>query len=572
MKSLSLFSGIGGIEIALSQIGIETSAFCDWEAYCQQVLQNRWPGTPVFGDIKELDVLKLESAGVSTEDIKIITGGYPCQSHSVAGKRMGRNDERHLWPEMFRLIKSIEPDYIIGENVEGLLSSSDGTVFGDVLADMSSVGYRVGWCCYPASDIGCSHERYRVFSFGLRENHSGWMPDKNVVADSVMAWLSYAKWPALPGYKQRVYEPPRVIFEDKDKDRAKRVKAIGNAVSPMQIFPLVLALVCRGDMNYLDFSNIDTKWLNACVNVRMFDKKLAVLEECFKLVKSVIDQAPGKVFAYLENTVWLMGTRPFIGKPGPVVSKWKKWGYIARYTTCMEYKHDFNTASLRNNFPVYSGDKHHGSEQWRDMGDALWRTPTSECGVKISSLMDKDGNPPSKLGTTTYRRNKDGSVAVQSVTLNQQVTMAHEWESALWATPQANTTSGELPEYLVNSKGEHPVPGEKMYRKDSGRMVQTALTTQVKMWPGEAEEPPKTPISVIWPRPSTHCAEDVVSCVYSPSKSGATIDRDARSIGGQTRNDESRLGRDVNGISSWLDKVKLVKVYLCMMTNRCFCP
>ena len=167
------------------------------------------------------------------------------------------------------------------------------------------------------------------------------------------------------------------------------------------------------------------------------------------------------------------------------------------------------------------------------MDDALWRTPTSECGVKITSLMDKEGNPPSKLGVTTYRRNKDGTVAVQSVTLNQQVAMCHEWESALWATPQANTTAGELPEHLVNSKGEEPKPGEKMYRRDSGRMVQTALTTQVKMWPGESDVAPDCPISILWPRPSTHNSSEVTDCVYSPSKTSDTIERTARSASGK---------------------------------------
>ena len=533
MKSLSLFSGIGGIELALSQIGIEPVAFCDLEKYCQQILGRRWPEVPVFGDVKELDIAQLEASGVPVDDIKIITGGYPCQSHSVAGKRKGRDDERHLWPEMFRLIQSISPDYIIGENVEGLLSSSEGTVFGDVLRDMSSLGYRVGWCCYPASDIGCAHERYRVFSFGLRETHSGWMPDKTVVMDAVMAWLAYAKWPALPGYKQRVYEPPRVIFEDTDKDRSKRVKAIGNAVSPMQIFPIALALMCRGDIEYIDFSGVEQDWLEACVNVRMFDKKLAVLEECFRLVRTVIEQPIGKTFAHLDNNVWHTGPKPFVGKPGQQVSKWKKWGYVSHGTTCIDYKHNFNTTTLRAQFPPYLGDRHHGSEQWRDMDDALWRTPTSECGVKITSLMDKEGNPPSKLGVTTYRRNKDGTVAVQSVTLNQQVAMCHEWESALWATPQANTTAGELPEHLVNSKGEEPKPGEKMYRRDSGRMVQTALTTQVKMWPGESDVAPDCPISILWPRPSTHNSSEVTDCVYSPNKTSDTIERTARSASGK---------------------------------------
>lgn len=467
MKTLSLFSGIGGIELALAQIGVEPVAFCDNESFCQKILRKHWGNVPVFDDVCQLDIARLMASGVPVAGINMITGGYPCQSHSVAGKRLGRDDERYLWPEMSRLIAEIKPEYVIGENVEGLLSSSDGAVFGEILSDMSNMGYKVGWCCYPASDVGCVHPRKRVFSFGIKDN-SGWMPDKTLVQDALVGWLTYSMWPALPGQKQKTYEPSRVVFVDADKDRSKRIKAIGNAVSPMQIFPIVLAVLCRGDISYLDFTDVNMQWRRICSEVYMFEHKLAVIEECFGLVNNVFSQSSSKTFAHLREASWYVGDRPFIGKTISKITNWPKWGYVCG-NQCMTYKPDYDKSTL-------------------------------------------------------YRQ------LVLDTSCNHRV---YKNESALWATPQSNTTAGELPEHLVNNKGNTVQPGEKMYRRDTGRMVQTALTTQVKMWPGEHVDFSYQPVSVFWPRPSNTDVSQVLNYIYPTYNEFESLSQCAKSSSGK---------------------------------------
>lgn len=96
-------------------------------------------------------------------DVSLVTASWPCQPHSVAGKRAGSADERHLWPEVTRMLRTIEPEWFLGENVPGLRSSGDGLNFGGVVGDLAEMGYRVGWASFSASDVGNPHKRERVF-------------------------------------------------------------------------------------------------------------------------------------------------------------------------------------------------------------------------------------------------------------------------------------------------------------------------------------------------------------------------------------------------------------------------
>ncbi|MBS1722829.1 MAG: DNA (cytosine-5-)-methyltransferase [Armatimonadetes bacterium] len=527
---MSLFAGIGGIDLALEQLGVRSVAFCDWEPYCQKVLSARWPGVPVFGDVKDLSVTELADKDIDINQIQMVTGGFPCQPHSISGLRKAKSDERHLWPEMARVLKEVEPAYILAENVDGLLSSANGEVLGDVLCDLADMGYAVGWSCYAASHTGCMHERYRVFSFGIKPDEPVWMPDRKIVSEQIVGWLTYSRWPALAGCFQRAFEPARVVFSDPDKDRSSRIKAIGNAVSPHQVFPMVVALLCRGDSSYLDFSDTADEWLEACAMSRMFESKLLTLESCFALVRDTLARAPGKQFAHRVNQTWYLGAKPYIGASTvPLVTKWRKHGRLTGKQSCVAFEPSVRpTDTLLGQFPPQRGDDSLGAVLWCDMDGALWRTPTGECGVKPEQLIDKEGRPPSKLGVTIYRRNKDGTVAKQSVTLNQQVEMCHNWEVALWATPAANTTAGELPEHLVNRFGQEPKPGEKLYRRESGRVVQTALSTQVKMWPGEwgeAHDPHKMGLGHLWSVPSDGEVADNLGCPERTIKQGPAIDR-----------------------------------------------
>jgi DNA (cytosine-5)-methyltransferase 1 len=164
LQHLDLFSGIGGFSLGLETAGLaETVAFCDIEDYCQKVLNKHWPHVPIFSDIKELNYETLRAKGIN--NIDIITGGYPCQPFSVAGRKKGEQDPRHLWPEYFRLVKELRPTWVIGENVSGHIKQGLDTV----LENLESEGYSTRTFSISASSIGANHKRERVWILA----HSG---------------------------------------------------------------------------------------------------------------------------------------------------------------------------------------------------------------------------------------------------------------------------------------------------------------------------------------------------------------------------------------------------------------
>ena len=158
LRHLDLFSGIGGFSLALEATGgFETVAFCDIEEFPRKVLQKHWPHVKQYKDIKELNYEQLKADGLVPIDI--ITGGYPCQPFSVAGRKKGEKDPRHLWPEYFRLVKELRPTWVIGENVGGHIKLGLDTV----LENLESEGYAVRTFSIPASAIGANHKRERVW-------------------------------------------------------------------------------------------------------------------------------------------------------------------------------------------------------------------------------------------------------------------------------------------------------------------------------------------------------------------------------------------------------------------------
>ena len=161
MKLLDLFSGIGGFSYGLERIGFKTVAFCEMDKYCKLVLQKHWKGIKIYNDVKEITKEKLEADGVKLPEI--ITGGFPCQPFSIAGKQKGTNDDRHLWPEMFRIIKELKPRWVIGENVRGIVNIQDGVVFETVCTDLESEGYEVQAFNIPAAGVGAPHRRERIW-------------------------------------------------------------------------------------------------------------------------------------------------------------------------------------------------------------------------------------------------------------------------------------------------------------------------------------------------------------------------------------------------------------------------
>ena len=165
LKVLDLFSGIGGFSLGLHSTDIfDTVKFVEFDEFCQKVLKKNFPNVPIEGDIKNVKGKEFEA--------DIIVGGFPCQPFSVAGKQKGRDDNRYLWPEMFRLIKEIKPEFVIGENVQGLVNLQNGMVLRQVQDDLVGQGFEVQCFLVPASGIGAWHQRSRVWIVG-HSKHNG---------------------------------------------------------------------------------------------------------------------------------------------------------------------------------------------------------------------------------------------------------------------------------------------------------------------------------------------------------------------------------------------------------------
>ena len=157
MRHGSLFSGIGGFDLAAEWMGWENVFHCEWNEFGQRVLKYYWPKAESFTDITKTDFTKYANR------IDILTGGFPCQPYSSAGKRLGKEDERHLWPEMLRAIREISPSFVVGENVRGLTNWNGGLVFDEVCTELENLGYQVAPVIIPACGVGAPHRRERVW-------------------------------------------------------------------------------------------------------------------------------------------------------------------------------------------------------------------------------------------------------------------------------------------------------------------------------------------------------------------------------------------------------------------------
>jgi DNA (cytosine-5)-methyltransferase 1 len=167
MNHFSLFTGIGGIDLAAEWAGFTTVGQCEIDPYCRGVLRQERPDVPIWEDVRDVTAESVRARGI--ERVDLVSGGFPCQPHSLAGKRQASGDERDLWGEMRRVVSELKPRWVLGENVPGLLSSESGRFFGGVLRDLAALGYRVGWGVWGACDVGAPHRRDRVFIMGYSE-------------------------------------------------------------------------------------------------------------------------------------------------------------------------------------------------------------------------------------------------------------------------------------------------------------------------------------------------------------------------------------------------------------------
>lgn len=158
MTHLDLFSGIGGFALAAKRVGIETIGFCEIDPYASAVLRKHWPGVTNYGDIRNVRGIRAD----------LVTGGFPCQPFSEAGKRRGAADDRHLWPQMLRVIKGARPTWVLGENVPGIINME----LDQVLLELADIGYTAWPLVIPALAVDADHMRKRVWILA-HANRSG---------------------------------------------------------------------------------------------------------------------------------------------------------------------------------------------------------------------------------------------------------------------------------------------------------------------------------------------------------------------------------------------------------------
>jgi len=165
LNVLDLFSGIGGFSLALESTGFfKTIAFVEKDKFCQKVLRKNFPNVPIEDDVRNVKGEKYRA--------DVVTGGFPCQPFSVAGKRRGTDDDRFLWDETIRIVSETKPKWFIGENVEGIINIQDGMVFRQIHDDLESEGFETQSLIIPASGKGAWHQRKRVWIIGCNVSNT----------------------------------------------------------------------------------------------------------------------------------------------------------------------------------------------------------------------------------------------------------------------------------------------------------------------------------------------------------------------------------------------------------------
>jgi DNA (cytosine-5)-methyltransferase 1 len=281
LTHLSLFSGIGGLDLAAEWAGFTTVGQCEFADYPTKVLEKHWPDVPRWRDIRTLTKESFyERTGLRTVDV--ISGGFPCQPFSTAGKQKGKDDDRYLWPEMLRVIRELCPRCVIGENVPGIIKIAAG----QVVADLERTGYHVVVFNFEAAAVGAWHRRSRVFFTGLAnvaDTDSGWLhdsirkedqpahsrendiyeqsgrtwggeqsegtrasPDERAVADALRIQRTgdarRGEWQELADGRCWAVEPGMGRVANGVPHRVDRLKCLGNAVVPQQAYPIFRAL------------------------------------------------------------------------------------------------------------------------------------------------------------------------------------------------------------------------------------------------------------------------------------------------------------------------------------------
>jgi len=265
MRHGSLFSGIGGFDLASEWMGWDNVFHCEIDPFCQRVLKHHFPNAKTHTNITDVDFRHYRG------EIDIISGGFPCQPYSQAGRRRGSDDPRHLFPQMLRCIREIQPTWVVGENVHGITTWNDGEVFSDIHTQMGAEGYEMQSYILPASSVGAPHQRNRTFFIGRNitdtDGTSEGMHDRtsrgaegkirrreerNVfdtfsdIGDAPDTGWIYGSWREFPSQSPICGGddgiPERMDDITIPKWRRESLKAYGNAVVPQLIFAIFQAI------------------------------------------------------------------------------------------------------------------------------------------------------------------------------------------------------------------------------------------------------------------------------------------------------------------------------------------
>ena len=241
LKLLDLFSGIGGFSLGFEKTGgFETIAFCEKDKFCQKVLAKHWNNIKIYDEIRNLKGIQAD----------VITGGFPCQPFSTAGKRKGTDDDRYLWDETLRVIAETKPIWFAGENVEGIINIEGGTVLQQIQKDLEAENFQVQCFVIPASGIGAWHQRKRVWiianssSKRLERQHQksptfSWQDKRRFIGEQTGKRKEESWWQI----ESKLRGVPDGISYELDKDRINRIKALGNSIVPEIAYEIAKAIL-----------------------------------------------------------------------------------------------------------------------------------------------------------------------------------------------------------------------------------------------------------------------------------------------------------------------------------------
>ena len=241
MTQLELFAGIGGFGLAGHWAGIETIAQVEIDDFCQKVLQKNFPNAAKYRDIKEFDGTKYRGA------VDIVSGGFPCQPYSTAGKRLGKEDERHLWPEMLRVIREVQPNWVVGENVGGILNQGDKSTLGRIKSELEACGYGVQCFDIPGYVYGLqTMERHiwivaKAIGVGFKRSkkkHNGINGNKREFQGNDTRFNN--RWNICDSKFCRVSER---VSARLDKHQRHRLHALGNSIVPHVAYHIFKAII-----------------------------------------------------------------------------------------------------------------------------------------------------------------------------------------------------------------------------------------------------------------------------------------------------------------------------------------